>query len=153
MHPARRLGAALGFATFFAFYFLPFKVAAGDPSWALTSADSLYGMAAEAVAGLATPRGIGLPAIAVLFGAVALVVGGAFGVNPKVGGTLDVVGMASASIGRSMMSSREGFALAAFGGGFWVLWATTAVTVCAAAWMWYGQRSREGKPSAKGWSK
>ena len=150
MHPGRRLGAALGFVTFFAAYFLPFVRSAGEPWLDLNINQSVYGNTISALGKLSTQANPMIP-ILLTAGAMLIVTGGAFGVRPIAGATLGIAGMIAATFGDYLQSS--GFRITSYGAGYWVLWGLAVTTLVAALWARRDERGpREAKP-AKEWSK
>jgi hypothetical protein len=151
MHPGRRLGATLGFATFFAAYFLPFARGANEPWLGLTMANSIFGSTLSALENLSS-RGSDSSAIILVVGAVMIVAGGTLGVRPEAGAVLGVAGMVAGTLGEYLSSAGRGISLANYGAGYWVLWATAIGTLAATLWVWRDERPLHEKKSAKGWS-
>lgn len=152
MHPGRRLGATLGFVTFFAAYFLPFVRGTNEPWADLTMANSVVGSTISMLGHLSS-EGLGPSSVVLLVGAIMIVAGGAFGVYPKTGSVLGVAGMVVETVGESLSAAGKGVSIADYGVGYWVLWLAAIGTLAAMLWVWRDERPPPKEESAKGWER
>jgi len=146
------LGATLGFVTFFAAYFLPFVRGVNEPWLDVAVANSLVGSTVSTLGSLSS-KGLGSSSAMLVFGAILIVSGGAFGVRPKAGSVLGVAGMVVETLGESLSQPGRGTSLASYGVGYWMLWATAIGTLGAVLWVWRDERPPPQKESAKGWER
>ncbi|HYC26901.1 MAG TPA: hypothetical protein VEB67_02625 [Nitrososphaerales archaeon] len=121
---SKMVGWAVGLGVIFSAFFLPF--------WDLTTGpglpfDSLYGAAKFTQGELTAISQMGLPAVTelavlVLAASLLVAVSGAFGVYPKAGGILGVVGMLALTLGPVLIYPTASISSSDFGTGFWALW-------------------------------
>jgi len=151
MHPGRRLGATLGFLTFFAAYFLPFVRGTNEPWLDLAMANSIVGSTVSMLGNLSS-KGVSPSSLVLLLGAIMIVSGGAFGVYPKAGSVLGVAGMVVETVGESLSAAGKAISIADYGVGYWVLWLAAIGTLAAMLWVWRDERPQPKEESSKGWS-
>jgi hypothetical protein len=145
------MGAALGFVTFFAAYLLPYVVSGNESKFSLTFDQSIYGSTLSILEKFST-QGVTAASGLLLAGAIMIVVGGAYGVRPRIGASFGIAGMVVETVGKFLSATGASFSIDSFGAGYWILWITALGTMAAAIWVWRDERGT-GAKATKGWSR